>query len=163
MVIQYNRESAINYAKTWAYKRNPKFYDFSNLGGDCTNFVSQCIYNGVFIMNYTPTYGWYYNSINDRTASWTGVKYFYEFITKNYNNVGNGNGPFGIAVTKNDIEIGDVIQLGVNGEFKHSAIVVGFDYETPLVATHSNDAFNKPLTAFNFDEFRYIHILGARK
>ena len=53
--MEYNRENAVAYAKKWAYGRNPKYYDFSDLGGDCTNFASQCIYAGSGIMNYTPT------------------------------------------------------------------------------------------------------------
>lgn len=36
----YDREQAVQYARMWAYDRNPAYYDFSNLGGDCTNFVS---------------------------------------------------------------------------------------------------------------------------
>ena len=58
--MEYNRANAVAYAKKWAYGRNPKYYDFSDLGGDCTNFASQCIYAGSGVMNYTPTYGWYY-------------------------------------------------------------------------------------------------------
>ena len=50
----YDREAAVEYANKWAYGRNPRFYDFSQLGGDCTNFASQCIYAGSGIMNYTP-------------------------------------------------------------------------------------------------------------
>lgn len=45
-IIDYDRDKSVAYAKKWAYGRNPKFYDFSNLGGDCTNFASQCIYAG---------------------------------------------------------------------------------------------------------------------
>lgn len=43
---EYNRENAIQYTKKWAYSRNPKYYDFDSIGGDCTNFVSQCIFAG---------------------------------------------------------------------------------------------------------------------
>ena len=63
--MEYNRANAVAYAKKWAYGRNPKYYDFSDLGGDCTNFASQCIYAGSGVMNYTPTYGWYYISVNN--------------------------------------------------------------------------------------------------
>ena len=65
--MEYNRENAVAYAKKWAYGRNPKYYDFSDLGGDCTNFASQCIYAGSGVMNYTPTYGWYYISVQELT------------------------------------------------------------------------------------------------
>ena len=58
-VKSYDRRSAAAYAQRWAYFRNPDFLDFSDLGGDCTNFASQCIYAGSGVMNFTPTYGWY--------------------------------------------------------------------------------------------------------
>lgn len=51
--IKYNREKVVNYAKEWAYKRNPKYYDFDLVGGDCTSFGSQCIFEGSNIMNYS--------------------------------------------------------------------------------------------------------------
>lgn len=63
----YNRQAAVDYAHRWAYLRNPDFYNFDELGGDCTNFASQCLYAGAGVMNYTPTFGWYYNSQYSRT------------------------------------------------------------------------------------------------
>ena len=56
---KYNREQAIDYAKKWAYKRNPRYYNYDPLGGDCTNFISQCVYAGSKVMNYNKVYGWY--------------------------------------------------------------------------------------------------------
>ena len=69
----YDVQKATLYAKTWALSRNPQFYNFDKLGGDCTNFVSQCIYAGCGVMNFTKDIGWYYKSLNDRSASWCGV------------------------------------------------------------------------------------------
>ena len=40
----YNRNGAVEYAHQWAYTRNPKYFDFSGSGGDCTNFVNQAIH-----------------------------------------------------------------------------------------------------------------------
>ena len=74
----YDRQAAVDYAHRWAYARNPKFYDFENLGGDCTNFVSQCLYAGSGIMNFTPEFGWYYIDVNERSPSWTGVPYSFD-------------------------------------------------------------------------------------
>lgn len=47
----YNREAAVKYAVEWAYRRNQEYYDFEQIGGDCTNFVSQCILAGTGVMN----------------------------------------------------------------------------------------------------------------
>lgn len=38
--IPYNRQDAVDYALKWALSRNPKYYDFKDLGGDCTNVGS---------------------------------------------------------------------------------------------------------------------------
>ena len=73
----YDRDAAVRYAHRWAYRRNPAYFDFSELGGDCTNFVSQCIYAGSGVMNFTPTYGWYYINAQNRAPAWTGVQYLY--------------------------------------------------------------------------------------
>lgn len=155
----YDRNLAVQYAKKWAFRRNPAFYDFSNIGGDCTNFASQCIFAGAGIMNYTPITGWYYISANDRTASWTGVEYLYNFLTGN-----EGEGPYAKEVPLSELEIGDVVQLGrETGDFYHTPVVVGFSRGQILVAAHSYDAYNKPLFSYNFDRVRGLHILGVRK
>ena len=56
---EYDRASAVAYANRWAYFRNPEYYDFSSIGGDCTSFASQCILAGGAPMNFTPDFGWY--------------------------------------------------------------------------------------------------------
>lgn len=157
--LNYNRLKTIEYAKEFANKRNPKFYAFDYIGGDCTNFVSQCIYAGCKVMNYTKTFGWYYNSLSDRTPSWSGVEFLYNFITTN-----KGVGPYGELVSKSDIDIGDVIELGnEDEEFYHSAIVSKIDNGNIFVASHNRDGFDIPLSNFYYARIRYIAILGARK
>ena len=79
----YYRERAVMYARRWALSRNPLFLDFTGTGGDCTNFVSQCILAGSCVMNFTPTYGWYFRSSADRAPAWSGVEAMNNFL-KNY-------------------------------------------------------------------------------
>ena len=86
---EYNRKEAVEYAKIWAYKRNPKYYNFDTVGGDCTSFVSQCIYAGAKVMNYS-TYGWFYKNGYNKSASWSGVEYLYKFLVNN-----KQTGPYG--------------------------------------------------------------------
>ncbi len=158
-VFEYNRKAVYEYAKKWAFGRNPEFYDFSEIGGDCTNFASQCIYAGAGVMNYTPTFGWYYISANNRTPSWTGVEYLYNFLIGN-----DGVGPFAEEVPLDKLEVGDIVQLGnATGDFYHSPVVVGFSDRKILIAAHSYDAFDRPLNSYNFDRARGIHIIGVRK
>lgn len=157
--LPYQRTAAVAYARRWAFGRNPDFYDFSRIGGDCTNFASQCIYAGAGVMNFTPTFGWFYRSANDRTPSWTGVEYLYNFLVNN-----GGVGPYAKEVPPEELEIGDIVQLGrATGDFYHSPVVVGFSRGRILVAAHSYDAFDKPLDSYFFERVRGIHILGVRK
>ena len=110
-------------------------------------------------MNFTPTFGWYYKSVNDRTPSWTGVEYLYNFLTAN-----DGAGPFAEEVSLDKLEIGDVVQLGkATGDFYHSPVVVGFRRGQILIAAHSYDAYNRPLSSYSYEKVRGIHILGVRK
>ncbi len=153
----YDRESAVRYARRWALGRNPAYYDFENIGGDCTNFVSQCLYAGAGIMNYTPIYGWYFNSLSDRTASWSGVEYLYNFLVTN-----TSVGPYARVVNENEVMPGDVVQLGrADGDFYHTVIVLTTEPEI-LIAAHSYDALDRPLSTYNYDIARFLHIDGVR-
>jgi hypothetical protein len=161
-ILPYDRDAAVTYAHTWAYRRNPAFYDFSPIGGDCTNFASQCIYAGAGIMNFTPTYGWYYRSANDRTPSWTGVQYLYDFLTQNL-----GPGPFATEVSLSGLEPGDVVQLAIDQDirYQHTPVVVRVDSPTLtgiLVAAHSNDVDFRPLSTYQIRKLRCLHIDGVR-
>ena len=154
----YDREKALMYAERWAFRRNPLFADFERLGGNCTNFVSQCVYAGSCVMNYLNLFGWYYISLDDRTPSWSGVEFFYNFIVGN-----RGVGPYGREVGRDEVEIGDVVQLYREDEgFYHSLLIVGFSEEEILVSAQSDDAFLRPLSSYTYDRERYIKIDGVR-
>lgn len=156
-IERYNRQKAVEYANKWAYKRNPKYYNFDAIGGDCTNFISQCIYAGSGVMNYNKVYGWYYNNANDKSPSWTGVKFLYNFLTQN-----KDIGPFG--ETSDKVEIGDIVQLSFDGEnFTHSLIVVGVEHERILIASHTFDSYGRDINTYAYKKIRFIHILGVRK
>ena len=155
--IDYDRDAAVSYARRWALGRNPRFYDFGTVGGDCTNFVSQCVHAGAGIMNFTPVMGWYYRSSEDRTASWTGVEHFYNFLV-NHASVG----PFGHVVSEWGVEPGDVVQLGTrDGGFYHMPIIIQV-YPEILVAAHDYDALDRPLSTYEFEMARFLHIDGVR-
>ena len=104
--IEYDRKSAIEYAKKWAYKRNSKYYNFDSVGGDCTNFISQCLYEGSKVMNYKKDLGWYYINGNNKSPSWTGVEFLFDFLVNN-----KIEGPFGKEVNQENIQFGDVVQI----------------------------------------------------
>jgi hypothetical protein len=161
--IEYDRAAAVAYARQWAFRRNPAYLNFEKLGGDCTNFASQCLFAGIGVMNYEKDLGWYYRSPNDRAAAWTGVEYFYNFLMGNQKGIGNGAGPFAEEVELSKIQIGDFIQFGSGtGDFYHTPVVVGFLRGIPLLAAHTYDAFDRPLTTYRYQKLRCIHILGGR-
>ncbi len=155
--IEYNREQAVEYARKWANKRNPRYYDFEHIGGDCTNFASQCIFSGAKVMSYTPNYGWYYRSLSDRAPAWTGVKYLYNFLINNVS-----QGPYGHVVPQEEARPGDVVQLGrMDGHFYHTPIITEIS-PIILVCAHSYDALDRPLSSYDFEVARFLHIDGVR-
>jgi hypothetical protein len=155
--IQYNREEALRYAEKWALDRNPKYYNFDGIGGDCTNFISQCIFAGAKVMNFTGNTGWYYNSLNDRAPAWSGVEELFRFLTEN-----RGVGPRGNVVSKEEAIAGDIIQLENGGRFYHSLFIMSVN-PVILVSAHTFDALNRPLFSYNYNSARFIHITGVYK
>lgn len=160
MIKPYDREKAVSYALKWAYGRNPAYYDFSNLGGDCTNFVSQCLYAGSGVMNFTPDTGWYYINVSDRAPAWTGVEFLYTFLRNN-----KTKAVFGEETDISNISIGDVIQLGTPKRFYHTLIISEIDgipsYSTIKVCAHTFNAKNRILNSYSFDRIRFLHINGV--
>lgn len=154
----YLRERAVEYARRWALDRNPLFTDFTGIGGNCTNFVSQCVLAGSCTMNYTQNFGWYYISADDRAPAWTGVEFFYDFMISN-----EGVGPFGREVRRRELEVGDVIQLANDeGDYYHTLIVTGLDGAVIYVSAQSNDALDRRLSSYDYVSARYLHVEGVR-
>ncbi|MBO5059428.1 MAG: amidase domain-containing protein [Clostridia bacterium] len=159
--IEYDRTAAVQYALRWALARNPAYYDYADIGGDCTSFASQCVYAGSGVMNYTPTFGWYYISANDKSPSWSGVEFFYNFMTTN-----EGVGPFAQDVLLSELLPGDIIQLGNASSFYHTLVLTmiksirgRLNY---YICAHNNDAFQRNLNTYSYSRIRCLHILGVR-
>lgn len=160
----YNRERAVEYARRWALSRNPLFFDFTGGGGNCTNFVSQCLLAGSLIMNPTETFGWYYVDVNDRAPSWTGVRELYEFVCGlgDFSPKSERQGPFCEEVLRERAEVGDIVQLANGrGNFYHSLLISGFADGEILVCAQSNDALDRPLSTYNYASARFLHVQGV--
>ena len=109
-------------------------------------------------MNFTPVTGWYYLSEAERTASWTGVAFFAQFLIGN-----TGTGPFAAETDGASLLLGDVIQLGkADGTFYHTLIVTGFRPDGYLVCAHTDDALDRPLSTYAYERARFLHIEGVR-
>lgn len=161
-IVSYDRTAAVQYAHRWAYGRNPAYFSFDEIGGDCTNFASQCLYQGTGVMNFTPDFGWYYIDPNQKAPAWTGVQFFYNFLTRKI----ASPGPFAIQCELNKITPGDFIQLRFDSQqFAHTLIVVStgspITPENTLIAAHSIDSDWRPLSSYQTSEIRFLHLIGA--
>ena len=155
---KYLREKAVLYAKNYWNKRNPRFFNFDKLGGDCTNFISQCLFYGGFDMKFDNN-GWFYSSLKSRSPSWTGVNEFCNFLITNTAK----NSPQGELVQLSQIDVGDIIQMDQGkGYFHHNMLVTKIvgekNFANILIACHSADAFDKSLADYKFSRIRCIKI-----
>lgn len=160
----YDRDAAVAYAHRWAFGRNPAFYDYENIGGDCTNFASQCLYAGSGVMDFLPVYGWYYLNANQKSPSWTGVVYLYNYLTRTR----QSPGPIAEEVPLASLLPGDIVQLSFDGiSYQHTPVVVAArnasSADEVLVAAHSMDADYRPLSTYDYQIAKYLHITGVWK
>ena len=162
VLVEYDRQKAVEYAHRWAFDRNPRYYNYDELGGDCTNYASQCIFAGSGVMNYAQTIGWYYITANRKAPAWTGVPYLYNFLTRRVSTAG----PKARECEINELLPGDIVQLSFDGErFAHSPVVVVADNahsaHEVLVAAHTDDANYRPLSTYPYRLLRPLHIEGV--
>ena len=157
---KYEREAAVAYALRWKDGRNPEYFNFDVLCGDDTSFVSQCIYAGSGVMNYTKVSGWYYMSTACRSAAWSGAQYLYEFFIQN-----KGEGPYGCILPPACAVPGDILQIRDTPQDPYDTMLVtaNDNGEKIFICGHTlavRPAFIDPCeTAFSL---RCIHILGVR-
>ncbi len=165
---EYDRKAAKAYAKKYANDRNDEYYDYSNLGGNCVNYVSQSIHAGGIPMDYYGEDQWkhyssyvnYDNEASGRTASWTATGYFYNYAKDN-----TGFGMCAeVGINPYYAEAGDAFEVGYDG-FTHGVIVVDqvkIDDKVVDVLINSNTVGleNYPLSAYTYFNKRLVKILG---
>jgi Putative amidase domain len=156
----FNRTAMREYARRHYNNPNKAFYDFTKIGGDCTNFTSQIIHAGGAPMDSEGKYKWYYYSLNSRSPSWTGVMFLYDYLINN-----DGLGPHAVDSDFFNVITGDVIQIDFNGDniYTHSPSVVqpyikgSGDLYTLTVAARTYDFYNRPILTYPGVK-RYIHL-----
>ncbi|MGL6106009.1 amidase domain-containing protein [Romboutsia sp.] len=163
----YDRQAAVDYAQKWALSRNPKYMDYEDWGGDCTNFISQCLIAGRIPMdnigeNVLKKWYWYNDKL--RTPTWTAAEPFYKYIVGNNNKNSENFGIYARNADYNELEIGDIAQLVYEGRAYHSMIISKVILEGEylidyLECQHTYDLLDYPLS-LKEGEKRYIKILG---
>ena len=152
---KYNRQKAIDYARTWALGRNPLYHDYENYGGDCTNFISQCLHAGEIpfdVNGRDVTQKWYWYSDQSRTPSWTSARPLKNYILNNNRELSQNYGIYAKPCQYEELELGDLVQKTVNGEITHTMMVTArvFDKNGQLidylVCQHSYDLLDFPLS-----------------
>lgn len=173
---KYDAAKAVAYSYMWVDEdeiiRNPDYVDYSVFGGNCQNYVSQCLLAGGIPMDIVGSYErqwkWYSDDINyeqsawGRVPSWAGTEFFY-----NYCNENTGKGlKATVSASIYAAEIGDVMQYVVDDWARHSVIVSEIVYDDEgniveiLVNSNTTDHVNYPLTAYGYTNIRLIHIDG---
>lgn len=121
--VYYSKSKCADYAQR--YGADPNLQDYIYFGGlqggDCTNFVSQCIHAGGLPMSS----GWYHRSHSSYSTSWIRVIELRDYLINN--NLAQGyyqqipNYPSGVGVR------GTPIQFSNGNQWIHSAIIMGKD------------------------------------
>ena len=160
----YNGSDAASYAKQYANSSNP---DYPVFGADCTNFVSQCVYDGGMPMLVGGTDAhWYFYNMDQRSPSWAGADYFMRHWTKVRSSSYYGRAREVLIYTKdyiiknrntvgNYIEVGDVVLYlnGADSKAYHANIIsTKYSMGSPMVFYCSH---NDP--ALDYDWFVYVN------
>lgn len=140
----YDPIKARDYAYQWWNKRNNEKYSYySRVSGgcydcwsDCTNFVSQAIYEAGIKEQRTGGTYWYYSDEKPSYAWGVANSFFNHFKTR--------------AEQTRDywkLEVGDVVNADFDhdGDIEHSAIVTRVDHSGVYVTQHTADKKDAPL------------------
>jgi len=149
----FSRFTMKSYQNNWALSRNPAWGDFSDLGGDCQNYVSQIIKAGGAPFDASGSYQWYYYGYENRIPSWTGVNSMQTYIQYN-----SGLGPNGIFVSSaSTLLTGDMVHIDWDndGSYNH-AVAIYNSGTSPTVSGHTEDCINKKLSDYPGTK-KYIH------
>ncbi|MCM1186045.1 MAG: amidase domain-containing protein [Lachnoclostridium sp.] len=157
----YSGSMGASYANKYANQRNTSFY-LAN-GGDCTNFVSQCIWaayggwstsmSATAMKNHITnkvrmTSTWYAGS-GGGSPAWENVDRLWDYAVGNSGNGpkarGYNNGGYYTGILPIDIAVGDVLQKSKDGsDYTHSMYVIGTpggsnpQYDEIIIAQHSS-------------------------
>jgi len=138
----YDVNAVIKYADKWATSRNPAYYDFSDLGGDCANFTSQSIFAGGMpqvVGSQYGTNGWFYKTSSNRSATWTGASPLRTWMA-------NNRGKKVDSPSNSEIYVGSPVFYDWynDGSYDHATICVGTNSSgRAIINSHTNDKYHE--------------------
>jgi hypothetical protein len=137
----YNYQAMADYAVRYVYNYNSAYRTFADVGGDCTNFISQALAAGGWghVSGWYRDYRyWWYNSLNE-TWSWINVDFWASFAlhsgrTYNLSNVWS-------------LGLSDILQMdfSANSSKDHSMIVTYRSSSMPYLTYHTSNTLNRSL------------------
>lgn len=165
----YSSAKAVAYAHKYSDHYNPNYKKFASSGGDCCNFVSQCLKAGGFPM----TKSWYYKNGSDYSSSWINCRYLlpylkntaynYDYFKASYYRKHSRN------ITKSmKLNDGDVVfvctSAGVYDLPYHALFVTSAnDYEIRC-ASHTDDYYSKDIVTNEFiSDNDYLYFIDIKK
>ncbi len=168
--VFYSRNASVGYAYRWYNGRNPHYNDFTSSGGDCANFVSQClIAGGLSLHNGTDGSGYGVYPDADRPTTYSNgtipyCDYLHQHLV-NYQPVDYAYVTTANATIPSWIEVGDVIIFGNSTDYwQHAMLVVWKGTDDLGLAAHTTDTWNASfwteLNYFGLANFYHIRDSG---
>lgn len=165
----YYPSLAANYAMRYALSYNPAYPDMS-AEGDCTNFVSQCLYSGGISMVGTRSYAGTFSSTTEWfckdyssgilsafavSTSWSRATDFTTYMRGVANTVSD---KFYISHLHNSCAVGDVVMLaGKYTETAYHAIIISAkDSSKSYYCGHTTDRYNHSIEYLDEVNDRFI-------
>lgn len=149
----YSGSRGVSYANSYVTNANSRFYTASVSGGDCTNFVSQCLWYGFgaadtqtditnkvrMIPGSTYSDGWYAGS-GGGSRNWEAVNYFWSYMTSS-KSIDTPGPRVSVVSSISSLNAGGIMQIDFtsDGSYDHSVIMV--DTATQKFAQHSSNIY----------------------
>lgn len=143
----YSYTAMATYLETYWDDYNDDYRDFTDSGGDCTNFASQALRAGGwedvngFYQNYNY---WWYNFLN-QTWSWTSVNYLGSFA--------RASGRCSMLTNVWNLRIGDFLQVQPENSTSkvHTMMVSYFSNGTPYFTYHTSNRYRRSMNQVLLD------------
>ncbi len=183
---EYDRDEVYNWAHSHWNNYSKEYLNFGDekwKGGDCTNFVSQCLRAGGAVNDRSGDFQWYYDkkgtlATSHDTYSWTwstarglnnillGNYKNHEFGPKASQKVIGGDDQYDTSIGEYVLP-GDLIQYHWKNKsaITHAAVIVGMIYNSaksryePVIAEHTEDSWFTPWTNNAYKTY-FVHITG---